>query len=174
MTTSAPTDKMTDGEFMQLKARCEKEGTSVSQVRKDAFADEVFCDIWPAEDLKLEKIRDGIAAQQCRLDQLEAAARNKAEAFLGAIARRDALVATVRLLQERKSRISDNAETQPVYIESIAADKSRSDADFVESVAFTGRYKTALAQLDALLEQHQGNLVLAESAVAAFQKSFLV
>ena len=169
-TTIALSDSMTDAEFMVLKARCEKEGTSVSQVRKDAFADEVFCDIWPAEDLKLEKIRDGIAAQQSRLDQLEAAARNKAEAFLGAIARRDALVATVRLLNERKARITDNLETQPIFIETIGADKSRSDADFVESVAFTGRYKTALVQLDALLEQNQSRLVLAESEVAAFQK----
>ena len=169
-TTIALSDSMTDAEFMVLKARCEKEGTSVSQVRKDAFADEVFSDIWPAEDAKIEKIRDGIAAQVSRLDQLEAHARNKAEAFLGAIARRDALVAIVRLLNERKARITDNLETQPIFIETIGADKSRSDADFVESVAFTGRYKTALAQLDALLEQSTGKLVLAEAEVLAFQK----
>ena len=161
---------MTDAEYMQLKAKCEREGTSVSLVRKDMFADEVFCDIWPAQSEKLDRARDAIAVQQSRLDQLEAAARNKAEAFLGAIARRDTLAATVRLLQERKSRISDNAETQPIYIETIGADKSRSDADFVESVAFTGRYKTALVQLDALLEQHQSRLVAAEAEVAAFQK----
>ena len=161
---------MSEAEYMQLKAKCEREGTSVSLVRKDMFADEVFSDIFPAEDAKLEKIRDGIAAQQSRLDQLEAHARNKAEAFLGAIARRDALVATVRLLNERKARITDNLETQPIFIETIGADKSRSDADFVESVAFTGRYKTALAQLDALLEQSTGKLVAAEAEVAAFQK----
>jgi len=170
MITSAPTDKMTDGEFMQLKARCEKEGTSVSQVRKDAFADEVFCDIWPAEDLKLEKIRDGIAAQQSRLDQLEAAARNKAESFLSAIARRDALQATVRLLNDRKNRITENAEGQPNFIEAIGADRSRSDHDFVLAVAYTATYKSALLQLDALLEQHQSRLVLSEAEVAAFQK----
>ena len=167
-TTIALSDSMTDAEFMVLKARCEKEGTSVSQVRKDAFADEVFSDIWPAEDAKIEKIRDGIAAQVSRLDQLEAHARNKAEAFLGAIARRDALVATVRLLNERKARITDNLETQPTFIEMIGTDRARSDADFVESVAFTAKYKAALAQLGTLLEQHQGNLVLAEAAVASF------
>ena len=161
---------MSEAEYMQLKAKCEREGTSVSLVRKDMFADEVFSDIFPAEDAKLEKIRDGIAAQQSRLDQLEAHARNKAEAFLGAIARRDALVATVRLLNERKARITDNLETQPVYIEMIGTDRSRSDADYVESVAFTAKYKAALAQLDALLEQNQSRLVLAEAEVLAFQK----
>ena len=169
-TTIALSDSMTDAEFMVLKARCEKEGTSVSLVRKDMFADQVVCDIFPDVDEKLTKIRDGIAVQQSRLDQLEAAAREKADAFIGAINRRDALQATVRLLNERKARITDNLETQPIFIETIGADKSRSDADFVESVAFTGRYKTALAQLDALLEQSTGKLVLAEAEVLAFQK----
>ena len=170
MITSAPTDKMTDAQFMVLKAKCEKEGTSVSQVRKDAFADSVVCDIFPDVDEKLTKIRDGIAVQQSRLDQLEAAAREKADAFIGAINRRDTLQATVRLLTERRARLADNLETQPVYIESIAADKTRTDLDFIESVAFVSKFKAALAQLDALLEQNQYRLVLAESEVLSFQK----
>ena len=170
MITSAPTDKMTDAQFMVLKAKCEKEGTSVSQVRKDAFADSVVCDIFPDVDEKLTKIRDGIAVQQSRLDQLEAAAREKADAFIGAINRRDTLQATVRLLTERRARITDNLETQPVYIESIAADKTRTDLDFIESVAFVSKFKAALVQLDALLEQNQSRLVLAEAEVLAFQK----
>ena len=161
---------MTDAQFMVLKAKCEKEGTSVSQVRKDAFADSVVCDIFPDVDEKLTKIRDGIAVQQSRLDQLEAAAREKADAFIGAINRRDTLQATVRLLTERRARLADNLETQPVYIESIAADKTRTDLDFIESVAFVSKFKAALVQLDALLEQNQSRLVLAEAEVLAFQK----
>ena len=170
MITSAPTDKMTDAQFMVLKAKCEKEGTSVSQVRKDAFADSVVCDIFPDVDEKLTKIRDAIAVQQSRLDQAEALAREKADAFIGAINRRDTLQATVRLLTERRARITDNLETQPVYIESIAADKTRTDLDFIESVAFVSKFKAALVQLDALLEQNQSRLVLAEAEVLAFQK----
>ena len=161
---------MTDAEFMVLKARCEKEGTSVSLVRKDMFADQVVCDIFPDVDEKLTKIRDGIAVQQSRLDQLEAAAREKADAFIGAINRRDTLQATVRLLTERKARLTDNLETQPTFIEMIGTDRARSDADYVESVAFTAKYKAALAQLGALLEQSTGKLVMAESEVVAFQK----
>ena len=169
-TTSAPTDKMSEGEYLKLRAKCAEDRTSVSEVKKQMFADQVVCDIWPSVDEKLEKARDAIAVQQSRLDQLEAAAREKAESFLGAIARRDTFQATVRLLQERKSRITDNAETQPIYIEMIGTDRARSDADYVESVAFTAKYKAALAQLDALLEQSTGKLVAAEAEVAAFQK----
>ena len=170
MPTIATADSMTDAEFMVLKARCEKEGTSVSLVRKDMFADQVVCDIFPDVDEKLTKIRDGIAVQQSRLDQLEAAAREKADAFIGAINRRDTLQATVRLLTERKARLTDNLETQPTFIEMIGTDRARSDADYVESVAFTAKYKAALAQLETLLEQNQSRLVLAESEVLAFQK----
>ena len=170
MPTIATADSMTDAEFMVLKARCEKEGTSVSLVRKDMFADQVVCDIFPDVDEKLTKIRDGIAVQQSRLDQLEAAAREKADAFIGAINRRDTLQATVRLLTERKARLTDNLETQPTFIEMIGTDRARSDADYVESVAFTTKYKAALAQLGALLEQSTGKLVMAESEVVAFQK----
>ena len=170
MPTIATADSMTDAEFMVLKARCEKEGTSVSLVRKDMFADQVVCDIFPDVDEKLTKIRDGIAVQQSRLDQLEAAAREKADAFIGAINRRDTLQATVRLLTERKARLTDNLETQPTFIEMIGTDRARSDADYVESVAFTAKYKAALAQLGALLEQSTGKLVMAESEVVAFQK----
>ena len=155
---------------MVLKAECEKAGTSVSQVRKDAFADEVFSDIWPAEDAKIEKIRDGIAAQVSRLDQLEAHARNKAEAFLGAIARRDALVAIVRLLNERKSRITDHLADQPNFVEAIGSDRGRNDNDFAEACAWIAKYETALVQLGALLEQSTGKLVAAEAEVLAFQK----
>ena len=169
-TIVAPIDKMTDAQFMVLKAECEKAGTSVSQVRKDAFADEVFSDIWPAEDAKIEKIRDGIAAQVSRLDQLEAHARNKAEAFLGAIARRDALVAIVRLLNERKSRITDHLTGQPNFVEAIGSDRGRNDNDFAEACAWIAKYETALVQLGALLEQSTGKLVAAEAEVAAFQK----
>ena len=170
MPTIATADSMTDAEFMVLKARCEKEGTSVSLVRKDMFADQVVCDIFPDVDEKLTKIRDGIAVQQSRLDQLEAAAREKADAFIGAINRRDALQATVRLLTERKARLTDNLETQPTFIEMIGNDRARSDADYVESVAFTAKYKTALVQLETLLEQNQSRLVAAEAEVLAFQK----
>ena len=170
MPTIATADSMTDAEFMVLKARCEKEGTSVSLVRKDMFADQVVCDIFPDVDEKLTKIRDGIAVQQSRLDQLEAAAREKAESFLSAVNRRDTLQATVRLLTERRARLTDNLETQPTFIEMIGNDRARSDADYVESVAFTAKYKAALAQLDALLEQSTGKLVLAEAEVLAFQK----
>ena len=161
---------MTDAEYMQLKAKCEREGTSVSLVRKAMFEDSVVCDIFPEVDEKLEKIRDGIAVQQSRLDQLEAAARSKADAFIGAVNRRDTIAGTIRLLNERRARLTDNLETQPVYIEMIGTDRARSDADYVESVAFTAKYKAALAQLDALLEQNQSRLVLAESEVLAFQK----
>ena len=161
---------MSEAEYMQLKAKCEREGTSVSLVRKDMFADEVFSDIFPAEDAKLEKIRDGIAAQQSRLDQLEAHARNKAEAFLGAIARRDALVAIVRLLNERKSRITDHLADQPNFVEAIGSDRGRNDNDFAEACAWIAKYETALVQLGALLEQSTGKLVAAEAEVAAFQK----
>ena len=170
MITSAPTDKMTDAQFMVLKAECEKAGTSVSQVRKDMFADEVFCDIWPAQSEKLDRARDAIAVQQSRLDQLEAAARNKAEAFLGAIARRDTLVNTVRLLSERKSRITDHLTGQPNFVEAIGSDRGRNDNDFAEACAWIAKYETALVQLGALLEQSTGKLVAAEAEVLAFQK----
>ena len=167
-TTIAPVDQMTDAEYMQLKAKCEREGTSVSLVRKAMFEDSVVCDIFPEVDEKLEKIRDGIAVQQSRLDQLEAAARSKADAFIGAVNRRDTIAGTIRLLNERKSRISDHLENQPNYIEALGADKARSDADFVDSCDYLQKYKVALSQLESLLEQHQGNLVLAEAAVASF------
>ena len=169
-TTSAPTDKMSEGEYLKLRAKCFEDRTSVSEVKRQMFEDSVVADIWPALDEKMEKARSAIAIQQSRLDQLEAAAREKADAFIGAINRRDALQATVRLLTERKARLTDNLETQPTFIEMIGNDRARSDADYVESVAFTAKYKTALVQLETLLEQNQSRLVLAEAEVLAFQK----
>lgn len=170
MTTTAPVDPMTEGQYLTLRAKCAEDRTSVSEVKKQMFADQVVCDIWPAVDEKLTKIRDGIAVQQSRLDQLEAAAREKADAFIGAINRRDTLQATVRLLTERRARLTDNLETQPVYIEMIGTDRARSDADFVDSCDFVQKYRAALVQLETLLEQNQSKLVLAEAEVAAFQK----
>jgi len=170
MITTAPTDPMTEGQYLTLRAKCAEDRTSVSEVKKQMFADQVICDIWPSVDEKLEKARDAIAVQQSRLDQLEAAARERAESFLCAIARRDALQATVRLLNERKNRISDNLETQPDYIETIGSGLARSDADFVESCDFVQKYRAALVALETLLEQSSGKLVLAEAEVAAFQK----
>lgn len=170
MTTTAPTDPMTEGQYLQLRAKCFEDRTSVSEVKRKMFEDSVVADIFPEVDSKLEKIRDGIAVQQSRLDQLEAAAREKADAFIGAINRRDTIAGTIRLLTERRARLADNLETQPTFIEMIGTDRARSDADYVESVAFTAKYKAALAQLETLLEQNQGKLILAESEVAAFQK----
>ena len=169
-TSAAPTDSMSEGEYLKLRAKCFEDRTSVSEVKRKMFEDSVVADIWPALDEKMEKARSAIAIQQSRLDQLEAAAREKADAFIGAINRRDTLQATVRLLTERRARLADNLETQPVYIESIAADKTRTDLDFIESVAFVSKFKAALVQLDALLEQNQSRLVLAEAEVLAFQK----
>ena len=161
---------MSEGEYLTLRAKCFEDKTSVSEIKKQMFEDQVVCDIWPALDEKMEKARSAIAVQQSRLDQLEAAAREKADAFIGAINRRDTLQATVRLLTERKARLTDNLETQPTFIEMIGNDRARSDADYVESVAFTAKYKTALVQLETLLEQNQSRLVLAEAEVLAFQK----
>ena len=169
-TSAAPTDSMSEGEYLTLRAKCFEDRTSVSEVKRKMFEDSVVADIWPALDEKMEKARSAIAIQQSRLDQLEAAAREKADAFIGAINRRDALQATVRLLTERKARLTDNLETQPTFIEMIGNDRARSDADYVESVAFTAKYKTALVQLETLLEQNQSRLVLAEAEVLAFQK----
>ena len=169
-TSTAPTDTMSEGDYLKLRAKCFEDRTSVSEVKRKMFEDSVVCDVFPEVDSKLEKIRDGIAVQQSRLDQLEAAAREKADAYIGALNRRDTIAGTIRLLNERRARLTDNLETQPVYIEMIGTDRARSDADYVESVAFTAKYKAALAQLDALLEQNQSRLVLAESEVLAFQK----
>ena len=169
-TSTAPTDTMSEGEYLKLRAKCAEDRTSVSEIKRQMFEDSVVADIFPEVVSKLEKIRDGIAVQQSRLDQLEAAARSKADAFLGALNRRDALAATIRLLNERKSRITDHLAGQPNYIEAISADKSRSDADFVDSCDFVQKYRAALVQLETLLEQNQSRLILAESEVAAFQK----
>ena len=170
MITTAPVDPMTEGQYLTLRAKCFEDRTSISEVKRQMFEDQVVADIFPDVDEKLTKIRDAIAVQQSRLDQAEALAREKADAFIGAINRRDALQATVRLLTERKARLTDNLETQPTFIEMIGNDRARSDADYVESVAFTAKYKTALVQLETLLEQNQSRLVLAEAEVLAFQK----
>ena len=169
-TSAAPTDSMSEGEYLTLRAKCFEDRTSVSEVKRQMFEDSVVANIFPEVDMKLEKIRAGINAQQSRLEQAEAAARDQAEAYIGALNRRDTIAGTIRLLNERRARLTDNLETQPVYIEMIGTDRARSDADYVESVAFTAKYKAALAQLDALLEQNQSRLVLAESEVLAFQK----
>ena len=161
---------MTEADYLKLRAKCFEDRTSVSEIKKQMFEDQVVCDIWPALDEKMEKARSAIAIQQSRLDQLEAAAREKAEAFLGAIARRDALVAIVRLLNERKARITDHLTGQPNFVEAIGSDRGRNDNDFSEACAWIAKYKAALLQLEALLEQNQSRLVLAEAEVLAFQK----
>jgi len=165
-------DMAEDGELI---ARAQASGRSLAEQATLETAKEIIGDIFPDDDLKIEKLRDDVARKQTALDQLEAAVRAKADAYLRSIARRDKLAKQVERSHEQLKTAEHDIEFQLAHVQNGIGNVEPSD--FSGDSHRLNQLSQALLGTRALvpmiqqgIDRLEKELAEASAEVAAFEK----